>query len=260
MKPKLLRESPQSARPLCHRRAFTLLELVVVIGLLALLASLLLPTLAHTSDRNKRAACRNNLRQLATAMTLYAAENADKVFPARQYSVQLALDAPAGLAKLGLPPQTNSPSIWACPNRPGLPVLDPLFQQWLLGYQYFGGITNWHNIVGFFPSRSPVKLSQAQPYWTLAADCVLKVDGVWGGSPPEDNPVYRNLPHITPQTPSFPRAETRSSATAPSNGFLSRICTPSIPGIRDVARLSFSGLQGLRPFLKANLTALRARP
>lgn len=58
-------------------RGFTLTELLVVIAIIALLAALLLPALARTKESGRRAACAQNLRQLALSLTLYANDNQD---------------------------------------------------------------------------------------------------------------------------------------------------------------------------------------
>ncbi len=52
--------------------AFTLLELLVVVAVMAILAALLLPALAKARTRGQSVACLNNTRQLALAWTLYA--------------------------------------------------------------------------------------------------------------------------------------------------------------------------------------------
>ncbi|HTL19033.1 MAG TPA: prepilin-type cleavage/methylation domain-containing protein, partial [Patescibacteria group bacterium] len=68
--------------------------------------------------------------------------------------------------------------------------------QWNIGYQFFGGITNWHNPAGDFAAYSPVKLTLSKPSWALAADCVCKIDGTWGVpmGTARDDIIYSNTP------------------------------------------------------------------
>jgi hypothetical protein len=108
--------------------------------------------------------------------------------------------------------QTNlNRTIWTCPNRPGFPIFQPgegdqqdgsiANGQIVLGYQYFGGITYWNNPAGNMPSCSPIKTSTSKPWWVLAADTVMYVDGAWGGSDAGDAEgpyAFVNMPSHSP--------------------------------------------------------------
>ena len=59
--------------------AFTLIELLVVIAIIAILAGLLLPTLARARDKGKTIACAGNQRQLILATLMYDEDH--KVLP-----------------------------------------------------------------------------------------------------------------------------------------------------------------------------------
>jgi prepilin-type N-terminal cleavage/methylation domain-containing protein/prepilin-type processing-associated H-X9-DG protein len=64
------------------KRAFTLVELLVVIATIAVLMSILVPALAAGRAQGKAAVCKSNLRQLVLANIGYANENNGSYVPA----------------------------------------------------------------------------------------------------------------------------------------------------------------------------------
>lgn len=75
--------------------AFTLVELLVAIAILAVLAALLLPALSRARGQARSMECVNNLRQLYLANTMYAAEHGGHYVPAAEDMFDFLLpDAP----------------------------------------------------------------------------------------------------------------------------------------------------------------------
>jgi prepilin-type N-terminal cleavage/methylation domain-containing protein/prepilin-type processing-associated H-X9-DG protein len=81
-----------------RRCGFTLVELLVVVGIIALLMSILLPALNKARENARQVKCANNMRQIWMACLMYANENKDKLpIPPRVENFTSILTAP-GLA------------------------------------------------------------------------------------------------------------------------------------------------------------------
>lgn len=72
-----------NARKIRSRFAFTLIELLVVVAIIALLISILLPSLSAARDSARAARCLAQLHSLAQGLTIYTNEHADVLVPGR---------------------------------------------------------------------------------------------------------------------------------------------------------------------------------
>ena len=109
---------------------FTLTELLVTISIMAILAALLLPVLGRAKNSASKATDINNLRQIMTALQLYANDNSGAIVPPNGddggsvstnsgwlYTPNMALPTPGRFtADTGLLwPTLRSSSLYVCP-------------------------------------------------------------------------------------------------------------------------------------------------
>ena len=70
-----------------RRHAFTLVELLVVIGIIAILISVLLPSLARARESAKTVQCASNMRQMGIAIAMYREEFKGAVIPGNEFGM-----------------------------------------------------------------------------------------------------------------------------------------------------------------------------
>jgi prepilin-type processing-associated H-X9-DG protein len=98
-------------------------ELLVVIAIIALLASLLLPAMSKAKGKALNTVCINQLRQLGTAVRLYAEENENRM-PKAEVLPTIPLDPASPLPRIcdalalqvGKTAGTNSAPVFRCPG------------------------------------------------------------------------------------------------------------------------------------------------
>ena len=103
---------------MARRRGFTLVELLVVIGILAVLIGLLFPLLTRTRAAGNRVACRANLSDIGRMFQMYLNDSKNKL-PCIQTMPSVQPPEPPVLGKpatLVLEPYTkDAKKVWRCP-------------------------------------------------------------------------------------------------------------------------------------------------
>lgn len=112
------------------RRAFTLIEILVVLAIIAVLAAILLPVLSTVREKGRAAVCQSNLKQIGTSITMYtqdwehfprALDAADKYAPEiwASWPDGAKIMAETPLLPVVLDPYIKGNAIWGCPSDSG---------------------------------------------------------------------------------------------------------------------------------------------
>ncbi len=103
------------------RRAFTLIELLVVIAIIAILAAILFPVFATAREKARQTTCLSNMKQLGTAMMMYA-QDMDETYVPTFYGTGASW---AGFYYPGnnrwtdgIYPYVKSVGVYTCPSEP----------------------------------------------------------------------------------------------------------------------------------------------
>ena len=112
------------------RSAFTLIELLVMIAIIAILAAILFPVFAQARAKARQTACLSNMKQMGTAMMMYA-QDYDEGLPAWNWGLITAAAFPTWdtppfywdnvllpYVKSGNPGLNDRGGVWKCPSVP----------------------------------------------------------------------------------------------------------------------------------------------
>ncbi|MFM8716868.1 MAG: type II secretion system protein [Spartobacteria bacterium] len=124
-------------------KAFTVIEILVVIAIVAVLAALLFPAMSASLDRANDTKCISNLRQIGTAVQLYASDNNGDIVPgfARDTSgVPIPGISWSDRLTPYVYPKPGSASIkgrkdWQCPNADGYQINTGGRISWAINYR-----------------------------------------------------------------------------------------------------------------------------
>lgn len=172
----------QRANAPASRRAFSLIDLLVSIVIIALLMAITLPVLTHATEASRRVACRSNVRQMGIALALYAEDNDGQLprsefaagntpdtFRPQQMMLLHAGKGPGdwdGLGWLYAGEYLRTPTLFYCPSHRGEHSFDNYEVAWL---------NNAVSIVGNYHFRAII----GQTYLTdLAPSTALISDGM----------------------------------------------------------------------------------
>ncbi|HWD20832.1 MAG TPA: DUF1559 domain-containing protein [Verrucomicrobiae bacterium] len=94
--------------------AFTLVEMLVTLAVIAILAAVLMPALAKSKEAGRAAACLGNLHQIGLALQMYVDENHNRI--PIMYDLTNAPAAPTNSIDTVLAAQLGSPRALLCPS------------------------------------------------------------------------------------------------------------------------------------------------
>ncbi len=190
--------------------AFTLVELLLVISIIAVLAALLLPALAAAQARGKRVTCLDNLKQSAVSFQMYTADNDGKL--AQNYplvetgtnswvlgNMKVAADSTnQTLLRQGkFYPYASQVALYRCPSDPSrtgdAPRVRSYSMNGWIGSRY---MESYPRTNGFRTFVRDSELSAARPakLWVIIDEHEASIDDAWFLVTMDDSRPFASFP------------------------------------------------------------------
>ena len=120
---------------LSTRKAFTLIELLMVMAIIAILAAILFPVFASARESARRSRCMSNLKQLSAGLMMYVDDYCGRLPPYPSSDIPDIISLRRSLGQ-----RIASASVWRCPSEHGQPGTEgpSLFETVGSSYSY-----NW---------------------------------------------------------------------------------------------------------------------
>ena len=194
----------------CPGPGFTLIELLLIIAIIAILAALLMPTLAIEQAKGKQTACLNNLKQCVLAFQMYSADNDGKLtqnYPLAQAesnswvlgNMKVTTDSTnlTFIRQGKLFPYASQVALYRCPADPsrtaGLPRVRSYSMNGWIGSRY---METYPRPSGFRTFVRDSELSAAGPatIWVIADEHEASIDDAWFLVTMDDSQPFASFP------------------------------------------------------------------